>query len=389
MVAAPSAHNRGHDRLFPRRGHGHALRRHFDRCASLCGYSPGPHPQSAIAAHPANALARLAFLWLFPRSCHARERPRRRRAIRRRRIVVGGIHQALARRLPLPPSGGHWQLLPHGPPLVHPLFAPQSRFPPHLHHRAQFQALPHPRIPAHPALLVLRSYTSHRLCPLDSGAALVRPVRSIALLAAAPPLRCHALRVVLGPLLPRVFLHLQIQAPRLYPPRRPTHRPASLESVFAPSPATGEGIPVDAYNRRHCVHSASAVVQVRAHWHVIAIPSRPSCGNRSGLIAAWNRNFPLWHKKNRYAALVCPGFALRNSNTRASSYLQPRRTPVHALGSLSENTRARIVRCSYTAAADLHIRDAPRPTVRPQFLSASGDSDMGSRPSERGLLDLE
>jgi len=42
---------------------------------------------------------------------------------------------------------------PHRSSLVHPLRPPQSGFLPHLHHRAQFQTLPHSRIPAHPALL--------------------------------------------------------------------------------------------------------------------------------------------------------------------------------------------------------------------------------------------
>ena len=35
-------------------------------------------------------------------------------------------------------------------------------------------------------------------------------------------------------LLPRILLHLQIQAPRLHPPRRPTHRPASGQFMCPP-----------------------------------------------------------------------------------------------------------------------------------------------------------
>src|SRR5208283_925606 len=274
---------------------------------------------------------------LFPRSCHARERPRRRRAIRRRRIVVGGIHQALARRHPLPPSGGHWQLLPHGPPLVHPLFAPQSRFPPHLHHRAQFQALPHPRIPAHPALLVLRSYTSHRLCPLDSGAALVRPVRSIALLAAAPPLRCHALRVVLGPLLPRVFLHLQIQAPRLYPPRRPTHRPAPFQSLRAPRSARGLDVSLAAARRRYPNGHRSASALVLAYRPLWTHRER-GFGSRLGFAAVRRRQSPPGLKKNRHTRLVRPRPTLRSSDPCSSLVLQSPGAAVPALGSLWENT---------------------------------------------------
>jgi len=44
----------------------------------------------------------------------------------------------------------------------------QSRLLPHLHRRAQFQALPDARIPTHPAFLVLRPDSASRFPPLDA-----------------------------------------------------------------------------------------------------------------------------------------------------------------------------------------------------------------------------
>src|SRR5208337_932912 len=275
--------------------------------------------------------------------------------------------------------GGNCQPLSHSPSLVHHLFPAQSRFLPRLHHRAQFQALSHPRIPTHPAFLVLRSDPAGRLCALDPSSGLVRPPWGFARVAATPPLRRHASCSVLGRFLPRVLLHLQIQASGLHSARSSCDRSASLQSIFAPSSTTGKGVSVDACLRCHCVHSASAVVLVRAH-RPNAIPTKPNCRSRIGLIATWNRNFPLWHKKNRNAEPVCLGFTLRNPNTRASSPLQPPCTDVYAMGSLRKNTRARIACCSNPARAYLRVRHAAWPAVQRQFLSASGDSDMGSRP---------
>ncbi len=109
---------------------------------------------------PTHAMARTNPLRLFPGLRCSREGPRRNHSQRRRSFLLGALHKTLARRIPPISSGSHCRFLPNGTPLVHPLRPPQSRFLPHLHHRAQFQTLPHPRIPAHPAVLVLRRRSS-------------------------------------------------------------------------------------------------------------------------------------------------------------------------------------------------------------------------------------
>src|SRR5437762_3367112 len=98
--------------------------------------------------------------------------PRRHHSLRRRRFFLGPFHQTLARRLSPPSSSRHAIFLSYGSPLVYPLRSSEPRFFPHLHHRTQFQALPHPRIPAHPAVLVLLSRSACDASAVDCSNAL-------------------------------------------------------------------------------------------------------------------------------------------------------------------------------------------------------------------------
>src|SRR6266852_3259818 len=185
-LAAPFASDhRRHDRLFPHGGDGYAVQCHVDHRDGLRRGPPtatfgvrrlaAAFTQSSLCNRlNGNASHRSCFvvfyflylvyflnllyfppLRLFPRSRRPRKRPSRHNSLRRRRLFLGAIHQALAKRPPPPLSRRNRRLLPHRPALVLPLRPPQPRLLPHLHHRAQLQALPNPRIPAHPTLLVL------------------------------------------------------------------------------------------------------------------------------------------------------------------------------------------------------------------------------------------
>ena len=156
---------------------------------------------------PENAVARPPSLRFFPRPRRPRKRPSGRHPQRRCRLFLGALHKTLARCFPLVSSRCSRLVLRHCTPLVHPLRPPQPRFLPHLHHRTQFQALPHPRIPAHPAVLVLRPYSLVALLPW-TAVSLWDPVSGIVTIAgrSAPhrPRRFASLR---GCVLLSCFLH--------------------------------------------------------------------------------------------------------------------------------------------------------------------------------------
>src|SRR5262249_311178 len=71
------------------------------------------------------------------------------------RFWLASLRQTLARSVSAASSGRDGLVLRYRSPVVRPLLSPQLRFLPHLHHRAQHQALRHARIPTHPAFLVL------------------------------------------------------------------------------------------------------------------------------------------------------------------------------------------------------------------------------------------
>src|SRR3981189_125621 len=96
------------------------------------------------------------LLWHFPWACRVGEGARRYSSMRRRGLLLGAVHQALARRATTRSARPDRRILHDDSALVHPLRPSQPRLLPHLHHRTQFQALPHAGIPAHPTPLVLR-----------------------------------------------------------------------------------------------------------------------------------------------------------------------------------------------------------------------------------------
>src|SRR5260370_4168811 len=164
LAAASSSDDRWHDRLLARRRHRHAFQRHAHHRHGVRRGRSGPHAQRTHANSLSNTLARPHSLRFFPRPRRSRQRPCSHHSLRRRHLFLGALHQTLARRLPPLPSRRSCVFLLHRSSLVHSLCTPQPRFLPHLHHRAQFQALPHSRIPTHPALLVLRPTPPHFLC---------------------------------------------------------------------------------------------------------------------------------------------------------------------------------------------------------------------------------
>src|ERR1700686_1752444 len=168
MAAASASDHRWNDRLFSRRRDGHALQRHAHDCHGLRRRRARSHSQRKHSHPSTHAMARAHSLRFLPRPSRPRERPCRHHSFRRRHFLLGTLHKALARRLPPLSSRRSSVFLPHRSPLVHPLRPPQSRFFPHLHHRTQFQTLPHPRIPAHSTVLVLRANPSHCSCSVDT-----------------------------------------------------------------------------------------------------------------------------------------------------------------------------------------------------------------------------
>src|SRR5208282_6346514 len=126
-------------------------------CHGLRRCRPRPHTRRKHANTSSNALDRPDLLRLFPGPRSSRERACRNYFERRSSFLLGTPHKTLARRIPFVSSSGNRRFLSHCTSVVHPLRSPQSRFLSHLHHRTQFQTLPHTRIPALPAVLVLRS----------------------------------------------------------------------------------------------------------------------------------------------------------------------------------------------------------------------------------------
>src|SRR5712692_4362317 len=115
-------------------------------------------------------MARADSVWIFPWTCSVGEGPCWHYSLRRRALLLGALHQTLAR-IP-PPLSPHRNrsILHDRPALVHPMRPPQPRLLPRLHHRAQLQTLPHPRIPAHPTLLVLHSNPNSSTASVDCHA---------------------------------------------------------------------------------------------------------------------------------------------------------------------------------------------------------------------------
>src|SRR5258705_882543 len=163
MAAASASDHHRHDRLLARRRHRHAVQQHAHDCHGLRRRRARAHSKRKHADPPSNTLARPYSLRFLPGARRPRQRPRSYHSLRRRHFLLGVHHQALERRFPPLSSRRDRVLLPHRSSLVHPLRPPQPRLLPHLHHRAQFLALPHPRIPTHPAFLVLRWHSTHRV----------------------------------------------------------------------------------------------------------------------------------------------------------------------------------------------------------------------------------
>src|SRR6267378_7055666 len=155
MAAASASDHHRHDRLLARRRHRHAVQQHAHDCHGLRRRRARAHSKRKHADPPSNTLARPHSLRFLPGARRPRQRPRSYHSLRRRHFFLGTHHQTLARRLPPFSSRRSRVFLSHRLTLVHPLRPPQPGLLPHLHHRTQFQALPHPRIPTHPAVLVL------------------------------------------------------------------------------------------------------------------------------------------------------------------------------------------------------------------------------------------
>jgi len=235
MVRGPRAgccffcHHRGHDWFFARRGHRHALRRNAHNRNGFCRRHPWARSTrwslascteaELVHKHASQASSQSALLWLFPRTRHARKGTCA--------IVLSGGGVLLWRHSPdagVTPSAAfiRWPspASVSRPPLVHHLFPAQSRLLPRVHHRAQFQALPHPEF-QHiqpfwyyvPVLLIaFAPWTLALLWSTLFGALRAWPQRR------PPTPRSWPCA---GPLLPRIFLHLQIEAARLHPPAVP------------------------------------------------------------------------------------------------------------------------------------------------------------------------
>ena len=153
--------------------------------------------------------------------------PRRNHSQRRRSILLGTLHKTLARRLPPFSSGSHRRFLLNRTPLVYPLRAPQSRFLPHLHHRAQFQTLFDARIPAHPTSLVLHPGCPRRFHALDRAACVLAFERITKSLANPQYRRIQFVFTLLGRILRGFLYRLAFKVARLRASRHSCHRHAS------------------------------------------------------------------------------------------------------------------------------------------------------------------
>src|SRR5713101_133927 len=210
LAAASASDHRRHDRLLSRRCHGYALQRHAHHRYGLRRRRPGPRAKRTHADSSSNALAPAPSFRFLPWLGRTRQRSRRHHSLRRRHFFLGALHQALARRLPPPSSRRPRLFLPHRSPVVHPLRPPQSRFLPHLHHRTQFQALPHARIPAYPAPLVLHPSPSRCVSSMDCDLPLVFRLWCIASVAYPLYEGIYLVSTILGWILFRIFYDLTI-----------------------------------------------------------------------------------------------------------------------------------------------------------------------------------
>ena len=113
---------------------------------------------------------------------------------------------------------------------------PKSGFSSRLHRRTQFQTLPDARIPAHPAILVLRPNPSSRVLALDRGVDLGVVCRRAPLVSKTVPRPIHNLPPLLGRILPRILHDLPLETARLHPPRSPSDGTSSrsLDHVARP-----------------------------------------------------------------------------------------------------------------------------------------------------------
>src|SRR6266481_7344120 len=210
VAAALASNHRRHDRLLARRCHGHALQRDAYHRNGLRRRRTGPRAKRTHADSSSNALAPAPSFRFLPWPGRTRQRSRRHHSLRRHHFFLGALHQALARRLSPLSSRRSRVVLPIRPPVVHPLRPPQPRFLPHLHHRAQSQTLRHPRIPTHPAVLVLRSGPSGRCSSLDCDLPLVFRLWCIASVAYPLYEGIYLVSTILGWILFRIFYDLTI-----------------------------------------------------------------------------------------------------------------------------------------------------------------------------------
>src|SRR6267154_1262469 len=218
LADSSAPYHRRHDWVLSRRRHGYAFQRDAHNSHGLRRRRFGAYAQRKYSDPSANSLARAHLIRFLPRSCRTRQRTRRHHSLRRRCFFLGALHQTLARRLPPPSPLRNRVLLPHRASLVHPLRPPQPRLLPNLHRRAQFQALPHPRISAHPAVLVLPPRSSGRFPSLDCTFPLVRIRGHSKTMAHSKYLSFHLAVPLLGRLLPDIFFHIEIETSWLHPP---------------------------------------------------------------------------------------------------------------------------------------------------------------------------
>src|ERR1700682_2231598 len=218
MAASSASDYRRHDRLLARRRHRHAFQRHAHDCHGLRRCRARAHSQRKHSHPSTHAMARAHSLSVLPPASPPPERPCRHHSFRRRHFLLGALLQALARRLPPLSSRRSRVFLPHCTPLVHPLRPPQPRFLPHFHYRPQFQALPHARIPAYPAFLVLCPGPSGRCPSLDWNFPVFARHGNRHYLALTMHLGIHLVAHLLGWILRSLFFCIAIETSRLYPP---------------------------------------------------------------------------------------------------------------------------------------------------------------------------
>src|SRR5579885_846643 len=179
LALAAAADDRGHDRIFTRRGHGYAVFGNGGAgdggsgvCSRACARgTPRARPSRlGTGGGPAERVSwknaanrRTAGLRIFSWTRRAGKRPGWDHPLRRWRVLLGAPDEALARRISAAASSSNSGVLRDGAPLVSPLRPPQSGLLPCLHHRAQLQALLDARISAHSAVVVLRPDSADRI----------------------------------------------------------------------------------------------------------------------------------------------------------------------------------------------------------------------------------